>query len=287
MCRHKTLALAPDLAPGQRGTGMHRTGFCKSSMMPSMRGPPPARSADPPQPLCIALPALDVDVGALCDQLRRLLVDRPQNARRRADDKRTVGEALTLGDQGAGADQTVAADPGAVEHDRAHADQAVIGDRAAVQNDVVADHAVVADDKRETRIGVQRRVVLDLRTFADLDPLVVAAQHRAEPDAGVDLEPHAPDHARALGNPMAGMQIGPLAVELIDRHRARSMMWSATLPCGRGNGETPLRGAYALRTEVRNPNCVQISARYRRTKKILHYRESIRRFEPVGSYVRQ
>ena len=36
-------------------------------------------------------------------------------------------------------------------------------------------------------IGVQRGVVLDLRAFAELDPLVVAAQHRAEPDAGLAL----------------------------------------------------------------------------------------------------
>src|SRR5262249_32298356 len=126
MCRHKTLALAPDLAPGQRGYRYAPDPILQIFDDAINARAAGARSPNPPHPLCIALPTLDVDVGALCDQLRRLLVDRPQNTRRRADDQRTVGEALTLGDQSAGADQTVAADPDAVEHDRSHADQAVV-----------------------------------------------------------------------------------------------------------------------------------------------------------------
>ena len=53
----------------------------------------------------------------------------------------------------------------------------------------------VADLERKARIGVQRGVVLDLRALAELDPFVVTAQHRVEPDAGIGLEPHPPDHA--------------------------------------------------------------------------------------------
>ena len=64
----------------------------------------------------------------------------------------------------------------------------------------MADDAIRPDRHREAGIGVQRRVVLDLRALAELDPLVVAAQHRAEPDAGVELEPHLADQRRVLGD---------------------------------------------------------------------------------------
>ena len=40
---------------------------------------------------------------------------------------------------------------------------------------------------------MQRAVILDVAALADLDPLVVAAQHGAEPDAGARLDPHLAD----------------------------------------------------------------------------------------------
>ena len=43
--------------------------------------------------------------------------------------------------------------------------------------------------------------------FAELDPFVVAAQHRAPPDARVLLQPHAADHDRGLGDPV-GLSAG-------------------------------------------------------------------------------
>jgi hypothetical protein len=53
-----------------------------------------------------------------------------------------------------------------------------------VQDDVVADGHVLADQQREAGIGVAGRIVLDVGALADLDPLIVTAQHRAEPDGG-------------------------------------------------------------------------------------------------------
>ena len=79
----------------------------------------------------------------------------------------------------------VVADPGAVEQIAPMPIRLFVADRAAVQHDVVADHAIGADGQRKAGIGVQRGIVLDLRALAELDPLVVAAQHRAEPDAGI------------------------------------------------------------------------------------------------------
>src|SRR5262249_21161824 len=114
----------------------------------------------------------------------------------------------------------------------AHADETLVADRAAVQHDVVADHAVVADHKRKARIGVQGGIVLNLASLAELDPLVVAAQHGAEPDAGMALEPHPPDQHSRVGHPIAAARrkLWLLAVELIDRHARAPRCGSATLP---------------------------------------------------------
>src|SRR5262249_34461182 len=86
--------------------------------------------------------------------------------------------------------------------------------------------AIVADADREAWIGMERRVVLDLRALAELDPIVVAAQDRAEPDAGIGLEAHPADHGRGVGHPIApvGRQFRPLPVKLKDRHVALPVM---------------------------------------------------------------
>src|SRR5262245_14635792 len=149
----------------------------------------------------------------------RRLVERAGGARRCADDQRVVGKLLAFGDERAGADQAVLPDPGTVEQDRPHADQAVIADRAPVQHDVVADDAIGADHQGKAGIGVQRGIVLHLAALADLDPFVVAAQDRAEPNAGEGLEPHASDHRCILGDPAASVrrQLGGLTVKLVVR----------------------------------------------------------------------
>ena len=59
----------------------------------------------------------------------------------------------------------------------------------------MADDAIRPDRHRKSGIGMQGRVVLNLRPLAELDPLVVAAQHGVKPDAGVELEPDLADHA--------------------------------------------------------------------------------------------
>ena len=152
------------------------------------------------------------------DHLDRLVVERADGARRRAYDQRAVGKRLAFGDERAGADQRIFADARTVEQNRPHADQAVGADGAAVQDDVVTDHAIRPDGHRETGIGVQRRIVLDLRALAELDRFVIAAQHRAEPDAGIELEPHFADHGRVRRDPKAARfrQFRPVSVEFVD-----------------------------------------------------------------------
>src|SRR5262249_38677317 len=96
---------------------------------------------------------------------------------------------------------------------------------------------------RKARIGMQRGIVLDLRALAELDPFVVAAQHRSEPHTRVGLEPHAPDDRCALRNPVALGKIGALSVELKNGHARAPSRWLATLPRRGSIGE---RGDSAL-----------------------------------------
>src|SRR5579863_4402420 len=148
----------------------------------------------------IVLPALEINLRRLRDTLARRLVDVAQLARRCADEKRIVRHRLVFADERAGADDAIGADPGAVHDDRAHADQGVVADGATVQDRIVADGAVFTDRQRIPGIGVQRGIILDIAAHPDLDPLVVAAQHGIEPDAGAALEPYLADDDCIFGH---------------------------------------------------------------------------------------
>src|SRR4051812_47202633 len=67
------------------------------------------------------------------------------------------------------------------------------------------------------------RIVLHVGILADLDPLIVAAQHRAEPYAGGILEPDAADHRGGVGDEIVSVagKSGRLPVEFVDRHAAK------------------------------------------------------------------
>ena len=56
----------------------------------------------------------------------------------------------------------------------------------------MADGAVPTDGQRIAHIGVADRVFLDVRARAHGDPLVIAPERRAEPDAGIGVENHVP-----------------------------------------------------------------------------------------------
>src|SRR5262249_17017981 len=156
------------------------------------------------------------------------------------DDQRTLRKFLALGDDGPGTDNAVAADPRAVHHDRAHTDERAILQRAAVQNDVMADGAVLADNKRKAEIGGTGRTILNIGALADLDPFIVAAQHRAEPDAGAGLQAYATDHARCFGDEIiaVGRKIGRLPVKLVDRHQGllSARPWHSGIAISRQRG---------------------------------------------------
>src|SRR5258706_2925788 len=100
-----------------------------------------------------------------------------------ADDERSVGKFLAFGDERTGADQAVAADLRAVEHDSLDADQRAVADRAAMQHHLVPDRDVLADVDREARVRMNDAAVLDVAAASEAHGLVVAAYHGALPDA--------------------------------------------------------------------------------------------------------
>ena len=128
---------------------------------------------------------------------------------------------LSFGDHGARTDDAAAADLRAVHDDRAHADKSPVLKRAAVQDDVVADRAILSDYQRKAGIGMAGRIVLNVGILADLDPFVVAAQHRPEPHARGVMETDLADHRCRVGNEVvsAGGKFGRLPVECVDRHK--------------------------------------------------------------------
>jgi hypothetical protein len=60
-------------------------------------------------------------------------------------------------------------------------------------------------------------IVLNLRALAELDPFVVAAQHGAEPDAAIGLQPHLADDRRARRDPIAALPASPASVRRVRR----------------------------------------------------------------------
>ena len=152
---------------------------------------------------------------------RRLLRrQRADHARGRADDQGIFGIFLAFGDDRSRADDAAAAYPRAVHDDRAHPDQRVVFKRATVQDDIVADGAVVADRQRKAAVGVAGAIVLHVGAFADLDPLIVAAQHRAEPHAGRIQKAHLADHDGGICDEIISVcgEFRSLSVEFVDRH---------------------------------------------------------------------
>src|SRR6266540_3955133 len=156
---------------------------------------------------------------------RRLLRrQRPDHARGRTDDQGIFGILLAFGNDRACADDAAAAYSRTVHDDRAHPDERVVFKRATVHDHIVADRAVAADRERKAGVGVAGGIVLHVGAFADLDPFIVAAQHRAEPHAGRIQKAHLADHDGGICDEIVSVsgEFRPLSVEFIDRHSKRS-----------------------------------------------------------------
>ena len=76
--------------------------------------------------------------------------------------------------------------------------------------------------QRKSHIGMQDAAILHIAALADMDQLIIAAQHRAEPDAGLAVDPHLADQHGVGRDPTLaiGRQDRGDAVEFIDRQSA-------------------------------------------------------------------
>lgn len=92
-----------------------------------------------------------------------------------------------------GADQAVLTDISAVQDGRADAYQAVVSDRTTMEHNSVADRATRTDSERKSHIRMQYAMVLHIAALPNMDFLIIAAQHRSEPNTGIRLYPHPAD----------------------------------------------------------------------------------------------
>jgi hypothetical protein len=76
---------------------------------------------------------------------------------------------------------------------------AVVVHGAAVKHDVMADGHVLADGQRRAHVGVHHGAILHIAVLADVDQLVVATQHGAEPDVGALFQFDLADQHVAVG----------------------------------------------------------------------------------------
>src|SRR3712207_581492 len=115
--------------------------------------------------------AFDVLAGAALYVLCLLFCYVAGSFGRDADDQAAGRELAVLRDDGAGGDDGAGTYLRAVEDGRAHPDQAPVPDLAAVDDGVVADHAPLAERRRETGVCVEDAAVLDVSPGADHDRL--------------------------------------------------------------------------------------------------------------------
>mmetsp|Transcript_41616 Transcript_41616/g.97794 ORF Transcript_41616/g.97794 Transcript_41616/m.97794 type:complete len:294 (-) Transcript_41616:1168-2049(-) len=213
--------------PGSRRASTSRQASVSRTSMPRT-GRPSNRNLcssliDLLQARTVAAGVVHVMGGAGAQPVDLVRLEGPHRLGGAADDQRTIGELLALGDQRAGANDAVAADAGAVQDHRADADQRAVADGAAVQHDLVAHRHVLAQHQRKAVVGMQDRAILDVAAAADVQGRAVAAQHRVEPDAGVGLQGHAADHRSTRRHPGRAVHLGAPVVQLIDGHAPCSL----------------------------------------------------------------
>ena len=131
-----------------------------------------------------------------------------------AHDQRARRHDHALGQQRPGRDDRITPHDGAVEDDRAHADQDPVLDRAAMDERAVADGHLVTDVGRvRPPHHVHHGAVLDVGAGADADLVDVAPHHAVHPHARLRADHHIPDHLGALVHEDRRVELGPLAAE--------------------------------------------------------------------------
>lgn len=130
--------------------------------------------------------------------------ERPDDLRRRTHDQASRRKDLIFCHQRIGAHEAVFTDPATVEQRRTHADQAVVTDDCAMDDRTVADRDTLADRYWPARVDMYDGAILDIAATTNIDQIVVATQHGAEPDRYVTTYIDVSDQLRILGNEAAG-----------------------------------------------------------------------------------
>ena len=91
-----------------------------------------------------------------------------------------------------------------IEHDRADPDQCAIADPTAVHDRAMADRDLITELGRVAALGhMQRRLVLNIRSFADANMMNIATQDRPVEDARIEPDLNVADNDGAGRNPDA------------------------------------------------------------------------------------
>jgi hypothetical protein len=120
--------------------------------------------------------------GALTDDFEFALTHRAHHLGRAPHNDRTRRELLALGNHAARPDQAVLAYLGAIQKNRAHANQAVVADVTPVDNTSMPHGNTIADDGGFAQVSMYHRPILNVRTTADGDTFRIATKDRVKPD---------------------------------------------------------------------------------------------------------
>src|SRR5262249_4627497 len=143
----------------------------------------------------IVFHVLDVASGVAVDGLLIRRGERAAELPWMAHEKAARRDRRALQDQRAGGNDASGANFRVVQHHRAHPHQHARLNRAAVQDNAVADSDSVADHNRIIIFHpMQHGAVLNIRARANADPVRVAPDHHAGPDARVLAYGYVADH---------------------------------------------------------------------------------------------
>src|SRR5690606_25971087 len=148
----------------------------------------------------------------------------PDDLARRPHHHRPGRDLLAFRNQSVCSDKALLANHSTVEDNGANADQAATADLAPVQHDHVADGAIRTDNHWEAWIGMEHAAVLDIRARADLNWLVIPADHRIEPDAHILAEVNIANNNGILRYPVATLtrRRNAQPIELVEPHSTPS-----------------------------------------------------------------
>src|SRR6266853_3271224 len=139
----------------------------------------------------------DVPIGVRLNVRDFRVTQRALHFTRTAHDERALRHFNAFHEQGAGGDDRPGPDVRTVQQNRAHANEALVFNSTAVHDRAVADGHVVADCRR-MRLGhdMDDGAVLNVAAAADFDPVHIAADDHAHPDAALFADLHFADHLR-------------------------------------------------------------------------------------------